>query len=72
MKTQTAEMVRFGQTLFVLAHDKRTATKSISKQDAERTAYARFAFDGPAVRSNASFASALKSASMMVRRLVTQ
>lgn len=72
-KFETAEIVRFGQTLYVLAYETRTtgASPAVTREFCEAHPHVwRFTFDGRAVSSNPSFASALSLAKTMCRRAV--
>jgi hypothetical protein len=72
VKAATAELVRYGNKLFVMAYPERHVGAAATREEAEASAAASFSFDGPAKASNPSFAAALKSAKAEVRKLVTQ
>ena len=62
-----AAVVLFGQTWFVVAN---TTGETITREDAERKAIARFPFDGPPRKSNPSAVEAMRQATLATRRAV--
>lgn len=70
MKAETAELVRYGNRLFVMAYAERHDGAVATREEAEAKAAASFSFDGPAKASNPSFAEALRKAKAETRRLV--